>query len=71
MGASLVSPAKYTLRLRSCSSQESVLSCSAGDVFILGVGIYFKPSPRSVLAIGGRMSPVVRSWNARFEMGGK
>ena len=71
MGTSLVSPAKYTLRLRSRSSQERVLSCLVGDVFTWGVGMYFKPCPRSVFAIGGRIFPVVRSWNARFEMGGK
>ncbi len=71
MGASLVSPAKYTLRLRSSSSRERVLSCLVGDVVTWGVGMHFKPSLRSVLAIGGRMFPVVRSWNARFETGGK
>ena len=33
--------------------------------------MYFKPSQRSVLAIGGGMSPDVRSWKARFVTGGK
>ena len=69
VGASLVSPAKYTLRLRSSLSRERVLSCLVGDVVTWGVGI--KPSPRNVLAIGGRMFPVLRLWNARFETGGK
>jgi len=71
VGALLVSPAKYTLRLMSRSSRERVLTCSMGVVFTWGVGMYFNPSPRSVLAIGGRIFPVVRSWNARFETGGK
>jgi hypothetical protein len=40
-------------------------------VLTFGVGMNFSPSPRRVLAIGGRMFPVVRSWNARFVMRGK
>lgn len=66
-----VSPAKKTLRLKSRSNRESVVSCSSGDVLTFGVGMNFRPSPRRVLAIGGRMFPVVRSWNARFVTRGK
>jgi hypothetical protein len=40
-------------------------------VLTFGVGMNFSPSPRRVLAIGGRMFPVVRSWNARFVTRGK
>ena len=69
--ASLVSPAKKTLRLKSCSNCKSVVSCSSGDVLTFGVGMNFSPSPRRVLAIKGRMFPVVRSWNARFVTRGK
>ena len=68
---SLVSSAKKTLRLKSCSNFKSVVSCSSGDVLTFCVGMNFSPSPRRVLAIGGRMLPVVRSWNARFVTGGK
>ena len=63
---SSVSPAKKTLRLRSRSNRSSVVICSSGEVLSFGVGINFRPRPSSVLAIGGRMPPVVRSWNARF-----
>ena len=69
--ASLVSPAKKTLRLKSRSNRESVVSCSSGDVLTFGVGMNFSPSPRRVLAIRGRMFPVVRSWNARLMTRGK
>ena len=69
--ASLVSPEENTLRLRSRSNRDSVLSCSAGDVLTFGVGMNFRPKPSSVLAFGGRMPPVVRSWKARFVTGGK
>ena len=69
--ASSVSSAKKILRLRSRSNLKSVLSCSAGDVLTFGVGMNFKPRPSRVLAIGDRMPPVVRSWNARFVIGGK
>ena len=69
--ASLVSPAKKVLRLRSCLNRKSVLSCSAGDVMTFGVGMNFKPRLSRVLAIGGRMPPVVRSSNAIFVTGGK
>ena len=65
-GASLVSPAKKSLRLKSRSNRSSVVICSSGEVLSFGVGINFRPRPSSVLAIGGRMPPVVRSWNARF-----
>ena len=68
--ASLVFPAKNTLRPKSSSNRDSVLSFSSGSVLTFGVGMYFKPSPSSVLASGGRMHPVVRSWNARFVTGG-
>ena len=47
-GASSVSPAKKTLRLRSRSNLESVVSCSAGDVMNFGVGMNFNPRPRRV-----------------------
>ena len=66
-----VSSAKNNLRLRSRSNHKIVLSCSTGDVLTFRVGMNFKPNPSSVLAIGGRMPPVVRSWNARFVTGGK
>lgn len=65
-GVSSVSPAKKTLRLRSRSNRSSVVICSSGEVLSFGVGINFRPRPSSVLALGGRMPPVVRSWNARF-----
>ena len=65
-GVSSVSPAKKTFRLRSRSNRSSVVICSSGEVLSFGVGINFRPRPSSVLAIGGRMPPVVRSWNARF-----
>ena len=65
-GASSVSPAKKTLRLRSRSNRSSVVICSSGEVLSFGVGMNFRPRPSSVLAIGGRMPPVVRSCNARF-----
>ena len=71
VGASSVSPAKKTLRLRSRSNLDSVVLCSAGDVLTFGVGMNFNPRPSRMLAIGGRMSPVVRSWNASFVTGGK
>ena len=70
-GASLVSSAKKTLRLKSRSNRSSVVFCSSGEVLSFGVGINFRPRPSSVLAIGGRMPPVVRSWKARFVTGGK
>ena len=69
--ASSVSPAKKTLRLKSRSNRKSVVSCSSGDVLTFGVGMNFSPSPRRVLAIRGRMFPVVRSWNARLMTRGK
>ncbi len=70
--ASSVSPAKKTLRLKSCSNHESVVSWSSGDVLTFGVGMNFSLSPRRVLAIGGRMFPAaVRSWNAGFVTRGK
>jgi len=69
--ASSVSPAKKTLRLKSCSNCSSVVICLSGEVLSFGVGMNFRPRPSSVLAIGGRMPPVVRSWNARLETGGK
>jgi len=68
VGELLVSPAKKTLRLKSCSNRLSVVVCSSGGVLIFGVGMNLRPRPSSVLAIGGRMPPVVRSWNARFVM---
>ena len=58
---SSVSPAKYTLRLKSRSKRDSDLSCSCGWVLIRGVGIYFNPSPKSVFADCGSALPVVRS----------
>ena len=70
-GVSSVSPEKKTLRLKSLSNRSSVVVCSSGEVLIFGVGMNLRPRPSSVLAIGGRMSPVVRSWNARFETGWK
>ena len=69
--ASSVSSAKKTLRLKSRSNRESVLSCSSGDGLTFGVGMNLKPRPSRVFAIGGRMPFVVRSWNARFATGGK
>ena len=71
VAASAVSPAKKILRLKSRSKRSSVVACSSGEVLIFGVGMNLRPRPSSVLAIGGRMSPVVRSWNARFETGWK
>ena len=71
MGALSVSPAKKTLRLKSRSNRSSVVVCSSWEVLIFVVGMNLRPRPSSVLAIGGRMSPVVRSWNARFETGWK
>ena len=71
VGELSVSPAKKTLRLKSRSKRLSVVVCSSGEVLIFGVGMNLRPRPSSVLAIGGRMSPVVRLWNARFETGGK
>ena len=71
VAASSVSPAKKILRLKSRSKRSSVVACSSGEVLIFGVGMNLRPRPSSVLAIGGRMSPVVRSWNARFETGWK
>ena len=68
---SLVSPGKKTLRLKSCSNCKSVVSCSSGDVLTFGVRMTFSPSPKRVLAIKGRMFPVVRLQNARFVTRGK
>ena len=53
--ASLVSPAKNTLRPKSRSNRDSVLSCSSGIVLTFRVGMNFKPNPSSVFASGGRM----------------
>ena len=58
---SSVSPAKKTLRLKSRSKRESDLSCSFRRVLILGVGMYFNPSPNNVFADCGSIPPVVRS----------
>ena len=58
---SSVSPAKNTLRLKSRSKRDRDLSCSSGEVLILGVGMYFNPSPSNVFADCGSMFPVVRS----------
>ena len=71
VGASSVFPAKKTLRLRSRSNRSSVVVCSSGEVLLFGVGMNLRPRPSSVLAIGGRMLPVVRSWNARLVTRGK
>ncbi len=71
VGASSVFPAKKTLRLKSRSNRLSVVICSSGEVLVYGVGMNLRPRPSSVLAIGGRMLPVVRSWNVRLETGGK
>ena len=69
VGASSVSPAKKTLRLKSRSNRSSVVICSSGEVLVFGFGMNLRPRLSSVLAIGGRMLPVVRSWNARLETG--
>jgi len=70
-GVSSVFPAKKTFRLKSRSNRSSVVACSSGEVLVFGVGMNLRPRPSSVFAIGGRMPPVVRSWNARFETGWK
>ena len=56
------------LELKSRSNRSSVVICSSGEVLSFGVGMNFRPRPSSALAIGGRMPPVVRSWNARCSM---
>ena len=58
---SLVSPAKNTLRPKSRSNCDSVLSCLSRRGLICGIGMYFKPSPSNVLADWGIIPPVVRS----------
>ena len=45
-----VSPVKNTLMLKYRSKLDSVLSCLSGEVLILGVGMYFSPSPSNVFA---------------------
>ena len=60
-GALSVSPAKKTLRLKSRSNRSSVVICLSGEVLSFGVGMNFRPRPSSVLAIGGKMPPIVRS----------
>ena len=60
-GASSVSSAKKTLRLKSRSNRSSVVFCLCGEVLSFGVGMNFRPRPSSVLAIGGMMPSVVRS----------
>ncbi len=59
-GALSVSLEKKTLRLKSRSNCLSVVICLSGEVLSFGVGMNFRPSLSSVLAIGGRMPPVVR-----------
>ena len=59
--SSSVSPAKYTLRLKSRSKRDSVLSCTSGSMLIRGVGMYFNPRPSNVFADCGSIPPVVRS----------
>ena len=47
------------------SKRDRVLSRSSGVVFF-GVGMNFRPRPRSRFADVGSMLPVVRSWKVRF-----
>ena len=68
VGASSVSPAKKILRLKSQSNRSSVVVCSSGEVLLFGVEMNLRPSPSSVLAIGGRMLPVVRLCVCVFDL---
>lgn len=64
-------PAKKIERPMSRSNRERVLSISSCVMLSRGVGMYFSPSPRRELAVGGSVPFVVRSWNARLFTFGK
>lgn len=49
------------------SKRERVLSICSSVMVVCGVGMYFSPRPSSVLAEGGRVPGVVRSWKARLK----
>ena len=58
--------AKKTFRLTSRSSFQVVALIS--PVVRWGVQINFMPKPRTALASGGTILPVVRSWKASFDL---
>ena len=58
-------PEKKVFNPMSRSKRDRVLSMSSG-VVPFGVGMNFRPRPRSRLDDYGRMLPVVRLWKVKF-----